>query len=478
MPFLLLLLLALTCLPVAWPQPPAWLGQGGSVLFTWAGILCLCLVAALFTWRCRARLVAEPESRGRLLKRFNRLRRNYLYLLMGYYFLALSYFGWGYTLQVCWPGQPQHIPGLQVLLLAPFFTGLVASWLCFYHVEKAVHDPMLWGEPFPSPLAYLTMQVRNNLLLIVPPLFLLLFEQTLFFFWPGLQENDALLPFLALGLLSIAFISVPLLLRYFLGLKPMPPCPLRERLDAAARRLKFRFSNILVWDTRNAIANAMVTGLFPWMRYIVVTDRLVQELTHDEVEAVFGHEVGHVRHHHMLFYILFLLGSILALSAVGQMGLDLLRGEGVRAFVGDWAPALATHFENSEVFIMVPLLALIALYVFLVFGFVSRRCERQADVFGAKVTSCQAFIDALEKVALINGIPREKPGWLSSWQHGTIGQRVAFIEQLRDHPQLGNQFQWRLGVLKWGMALGLMGFLSLSVLFLGPERVWEILKHM
>lgn len=478
MPFLLLLLLALTCLPVAWPEPPEWLGAPGSVLLTWAGILFLAVLAIVLTCLYRRWMNRQPDERFSFLKRFNRLRRRYLLLLMAYYLFALFFLGWGHSLQSRWPGHPQHVPGLQVLLLAPFFTGLVTSWLCFYHVEKAAHGELMLGQPFPGPWSYLALQIRHNLLLVVPPLFLLLFEQALFFFWPGLHENEALLPFLAVGLLGTAFLSIPLLLRYFLGLTPLPDCPLRTRLEAAARRMKFRFSNILVWDTRNSMANAMVTGLLPWVRYIVVTDRLVAELNHEEIEAVFGHEVGHVRHHHMLFYILFLLGSLLALGVLGQMLMDVLRSEGVRGFLGDLAPALVSRLENNEVFLMVPLLALIAVYVFLAFGYISRRCERQADVFGASVTSCEAFIDALDKVAHINGIPREKPGWLSSWQHGTIAQRVAFIERMKENPAEGVLYQRRIGRLKWSMALGLAGFLSLSLVLLGPTRLWEILKHM
>lgn len=478
MPFLLLLLLALTCLPVAWPEPPDWLGEGGSILVTWTGIFLLGLMTAVVTWRCRRRILVEPESRYTLLKRFNTFRKRHMLVLMGYYLVALFSLGWGYTLQARWPGHPQHIPGMQLLLLAPFFAGLVTSWLCFYHVEKIAHDQLALSQPFPGLWSYLGLQMRHNLLLVVPPLFLLLFEQGLFFVFPQLQESDALLPFLAIGLMGVAFLSIPLLLRYFLGLKPMPPCPLRDRLEAAAKRMGFRFSNILVWDTRNNIANAMVTGIFPWMRYIVVTDRLVHELTHEEMEAVFGHEVGHVRHHHMLFYILFLLGSVVMLSTLGQIVLDLLRSETFHNWFGGLAPMIVGLIESNEVFVMAPLLGVMAIYIFIFFGYLSRRCERQADVYGAKATSCQDFINALEKVAYLNGIPREKPGWLSCWQHGTIAQRVEFMERMKADPALATDFQRRIGVLKWSMALGLVGFFSLSLLFLGADRVWEILKTM
>src|SRR5688572_1146811 len=116
MPFVLLLLLALTCLPVAWPEPPEWLGMTGSVVATWAGILLLGAVAVLLTWRLGRRLAAEPVARGPLLRQFNRLRRKYLLLLMGYYLLALFALGWGYTLHDQWPGHPQHVPGMQLML--------------------------------------------------------------------------------------------------------------------------------------------------------------------------------------------------------------------------------------------------------------------------------------------------------------------------------------------------------------------------
>jgi hypothetical protein len=47
MPFLLLLLLTLACLPEPQDrsQPPAWLGVGGSVLVTWSGVAALAVAA-------------------------------------------------------------------------------------------------------------------------------------------------------------------------------------------------------------------------------------------------------------------------------------------------------------------------------------------------------------------------------------------------------------------------------------------------
>jgi STE24 endopeptidase len=101
-------------------------------------------------------------------------------------------------------------------------------------------------------------------------------------------------------------------------------------------------------------------------------------------------------------------------------------------------------------------LALLASYTLLVFGFFSRRCERQADLFGANTVSTDVFINALEKVAAINGIPRDRSGnWLLSWQHPTIAQRVDFLMEMRDHPARVPGFHRGIFMMQWTFYLTL-----------------------
>jgi STE24 endopeptidase len=133
-----------------------------------------------------------------------------------------------------------------------------------------------------------------------------------------------------------------------------------------------------------------------------------------------------------------------------------------------------------------------------VFGFLSRRCERQADVYGCRAVSCtrpdcggheagtelaargrglcptgiRTFIDALEKVARLNGISRDNPGWLSSWQHSTIARRVEFLQGVLADRSLEPRFQRRVALVKWGLFLGLVAALGVALLVLpdpGPE---------
>src|SRR5262249_46484629 len=160
-----------------------------------------------------------------------------------------------------------------------------------------------------------------------------------------------------------------------LGLAPLEPGPLRNRLEATARRLNFRCTEILVWDTRDSMVNAMVTGPLPFLRYVVLTDRLLTEMTPDEVEPVFGHEVGHVKHHLMFLYFLFLIASLVML--VGLWNGMLLLGKGACPDVAAWMRA------NEGL----SLVSLLGVYLFVSFGFLSRRCERQADIFGCRTVN-------------------------------------------------------------------------------------------
>jgi Zn-dependent protease with chaperone function len=241
---------------------------------------------------------------------------------------------------------------------------------------------------------------------------------------------------------------------------------LRDSLTAVSQRVGFRCNDILVWNTRNSMANALVTGILPWARYIVLTDRLVRELSTEEVQAVLGHEIGHVKHHHMSFYMVFLLGSLLTMGCLWQVCENLLlagmQPDGVfrnqLTLVRDWLP-------NWEVFAAIPPMLVGAVYIYFVFGYLSRFCERQADIFGCRTVSCQVFVNALEKVAVLNGIDRERPGWLSCWLHPPIAQRVDFLQRMAEDSGLEPRFQRRVGLMKWSMSLALGVVLGASLWF-------------
>src|SRR5262249_42823866 len=153
---------------------------------------------------------------------------------------------------------------------------------------------------------FVLFHLRQNFVLVLAPLGLLIVQQGLLRTFTGLEQSDWFRGAMLL-LVPGVLVAMPWLVRYGLGLVSMPPGPDRDRLGAASRRLNFRCTDLLVWNTGGGSANAMVVGLVPALRYVVFTDRLLSDLTPAEVEAVFGHEVGHVKHGHILYYAGFLV---------------------------------------------------------------------------------------------------------------------------------------------------------------------------
>jgi Zn-dependent protease with chaperone function len=540
MSFLLVVFLTLVCLfndypAVLWGGTPEL-----SAALTAGAVLLIGLHAFIVSRRVSWPLARDPGLRDRVLARYERWRFFHQTGQFVLYGLTLGVFGWGWAVRVAHPGfvpglawEDQRLLGVELLTLMPFLAGQALTWIFFYDADRAAHrathrllepDPFAqgsfsslqnpaslstWLEPRQPPIppfggrwTYVAFQFRQKMALVFIPVVLLITWKELFRLFPGSWQHWQTTINLAgiFGLLAV-FIAMPWLIRLVLGLQPLPPGALRDRLLATSRRLGFRCTDILLWNTRSGMGNAMVIGLVPWLRYVVFTDRLIEEFPEEEVEAVFGHEVGHIRHHHMFYYLAFLTLSMIVMGlAAEHYLLPFLNGMTQEAVsllkVGSVPPPVqsgeAAKNPLGEL-AMFPVVGAVVAYIFVVFGFLSRRCERQADVFGCRAGSCgdpnclghgpealfapggaalcstgiRTFIRALEKVAHINGISRDRPGFLQSWQHATIAQRVAFLQSVLVDPRIEARFQQRLRLVKWGLLVALAALLVGLVLLRG-----------
>ncbi|MBY0527005.1 MAG: M48 family metalloprotease [Gemmataceae bacterium] len=479
MPFLLLLVLALACAMPDGPKPALELSLQEYAALAWSAIGVVIIGASLFAHWSRRTLRLDPSWREAVISRYGSFRLYHLLALIVTYGLALYVLGWGYVVREMTLEYPAVGFVRELLLLAPFLCGLVLSWSCFYDAERAIHNASvpLFQRPYWTRGAYVTFHARQNLALVVAPVVLLVISLGLRRLFPEAKEDERY-EIASFGLLALVFACLPWVLRLVLGLRPLPAGALRDRLAAAARRLNFRCSDILLWNTYSGVANAMVVGVLPMPRYVVLSDRLIAGLTYDEVEAVFGHEVGHVKHYHMIYYLSFLFMSLVALYMMGEML--------AQAAIAQW-PGLEPWLNEANTWVVLPFLSSLVLYIFVVFGFLSRRCERQADIYGCRAVSCgrcdcphhadevkllpdgrglcptgiRTFIQALEKVAQLNGMSRSKPGWLQSWQHSTIARRVEFLQHMLADPHLEPRFQRRVGQVKWALIVGLGALLVL-----------------
>lgn len=102
----------------------------------------------------------------------------------------------------------------------------------------------------------------------------------------------------------------PVFIKTIWQCRPMEKGPGRSRIEAVCHMAGLRYADILIWDLfAGSMITAGVMGLVGKFRYILVTPALLGSLDDEELAAVILHEIGHVKHRHMLFYLVFLPDS-------------------------------------------------------------------------------------------------------------------------------------------------------------------------
>jgi hypothetical protein len=507
MPILIVFALTASCLPAPWPAPPFGLGPAGSTaLMAVAVIVPLSAAAALRRWAVRT-VRRDPSRHTEVEYTYGRTRRLLFFVNVGAATLAVIGLGWGHTVRntflVTRGSERLLAPYAELAVPLPYFLILFGCWLTYFDAERALHRATARGDrPFWTRAGYFFQHLRQLVLLVGLPVGLFVTQQTLTRFAPQTTSADwyKAASFAVAPLLLLVF---PLLVKPLLGLKTMPAGPVRDRFEALAKRLDFRCRDFLLWPTHGAVANAMIVGLVPRVRYVVFTDRILEEMPADELDAVLGHEIGHAKHGHIWLYMVFLVLSISVLAA-GSLN--------VAKQLDDAQVQIPAEYEG---WLVLPPVFAAAAYIFVVFGFLSRRCERQADVFGCKAVSCanpsceghdadtvypvggkslcptgiRTFARGLERVGLVNGVNGADFGpprvtlrgllrglfaWVRAWQHFTMPRRVAFLMSLLEDPKREARFQRRVTLLRWGLLLGL----AVLLVALGEAVGWKALAQV
>ncbi|MFQ5494797.1 MAG: M48 family metallopeptidase [Phycisphaerae bacterium] len=367
-------------------------------------------------------------------------------------------------------------PALQIvgdlIVLSPFVLSLVALWLGAFPLERELRMRSLGAAPWrvgdtvrPWGLrTYLAFNLRHHVLVTAVPMMLILlaadltrgYERSLQSLGGSNRTPDVLL-----GVAVVAvFLLSPLMICRIWHTAPLEDGALRDSLQSICNRIGLRCRDILVWHSDGMMINAAVVGLVAPLRYVLLSDGLLETMDRRQIEAVFGHEAGHVRRRHIPYFLLFALVGWLFVSGVMELTARLSAADGSAAPLSPW---------------MVDGISAVALLVVwgLGFGWVSRRFEREADLFGAACVAPDAagctlpcsvhlddqphgtrdpalssrsgrvcasgatvFASALDRVAVLNGIPHDE----RSWRHSSIGSRIRFLISLADDPTRAGRF--------------------------------------
>jgi STE24 endopeptidase len=490
---LLLLIFAIWLLPPVRGVRPSMAQPWGTLIFI-GGYGLLVAMAALL-----AEVVARrSQGHGRLLQRFHRLL--YLARWLIPLWLVWGVFGatgWKHSViaaaERLWPA----VAGDPPLYVLPFLLGVLPALLAWVGLWWAAYPAeRLWRErglleqferdlPVRRPpgRGRLVMNnLRQQLLFVLAPILLVLAIHDMLalltgpLHLPRWQDDLLMLPAAA-----AVYLLAPELLRRILGARPMEDSELRRRLEEICRRVGLRYRDILVWHTDYSVGNAAVMGLVPRWRYILMSDLLLQSMHPKHVEAVFAHELGHIVHHHMRWFLVFFI--ILALIAAGPastiehvLGIDQWAVHKPNA----WLPQLSNQNLLEVAAAVVTLVV-----TFLLFGFVSRRVERQADVFAARMMQSDwsvaeagreaapggsyvgeqgagLFAMALHRVAAINNLPLRARDFF----HGSIERRMRYIQSMGADPRRTACFDRGMGRL--------YGAFVAAVVVLG---VWAVVEN-
>ena len=353
-------------------------------------------------------------------------------------------------------GRSTAFSGMAGLAVFALFLSLL--WSEAFSVYGRVYNTSLSRQRF------VWSQLRFNLPVILPFFILSLVEDVIGLLpWAGLRgwlNSPAGELIFYLFFVSGLVVFFPVLIRPLWGLRPLPAGPQRLAMEDFCRNHNFYYREIMLWPLYEGEGlTAGVMGLAGRWRYILVTKSLLRILDQGELDAVLGHELGHVKKRHLFYYLLFFVLFFIVLThALGPTLLDLglyvmLLIPSTRDYLLALEPGGGAALSAA---LIIPTLVLVVLYFRFVLGFFMRNFERQADLFAFGLTgTIRGLVNSLEKIALYSGQSRRAP----SWHHFSIAQRVDFLEQCKASPDLAGRHESKVAkmMVAYFLTLALIG---------------------
>lgn len=388
----------------------------------------------------------------------------------------------------------------ELVAITPAILVFAAGWWSFYPIERRLRDAAtvrsldegLPMYPSPSRWQWVVMCMRHGLLISLVPLTLLAGWSEWMRAWLpkvlrsgvgewlreyGINTRSGSVVAGIEMLLSVGggvfmMMVTPLLIRWIWDTRTLAPGPTRTRLDAMSAQAGVRVRDVLIWRTYGTMLNGAVMGLWWRVRYVLLTDALLDQLTQEQVEAVMAHELAHAKYRHLLWLMLAIFGALGLVSIMVWVF--------VWAFTRAVVPSQMATVVLYAGSIAIQLLGLLgAAGAFLL---VSRRFEWQADAFAAKylsgaetVTAAGAgtMSEALLSVATLNRMALDR----GSWRHGTINLRRRRLHALVDQPikrlPVDSSVRWIKFAIAVAFVSGLVGAGLLPDPVFIPRRISE-----
>ncbi|MFA5816889.1 MAG: M48 family metallopeptidase [Bacteroidales bacterium] len=264
---------------------------------------------------------------------------------------------------------------------ALFFFGILGFAADLAGTPFEIYSTFVIEEKFgfnkTTPVTFILDKLKSWLLAIIigaPLMALIIWLYTLTgkWFW--------LLAWVIISVFSIllSFFYSTLIVPLFNKQQPLEEGDLRSAIEEMSRNAGFQLSKIFVINgsKRSTKANAYFAG-FGSKRRIVLYDTLINDLTTNQILAVLTHEIGHYKKKHVI--------STMILSVL-QTGVLLFLFSLV---AGNPSLAAALNIAQPSFHISVLVFGIlyspVSMLIGLLFNYLSRRFEFQADAFAAKL---------------------------------------------------------------------------------------------
>jgi len=204
---------------------------------------------------------------------------------------------------------------------------------------------------------------------------------------------------------------------------PLEEGDLKNSIESYATKVGFKLKNIFIINgsKRSTKANAYFSG-FGNEKRVTLYDTLVNDLDHDEIVAVFAHEVGHYKRKHIIFNMI---------SSILLTGLTLFI---LSLFIN--TPALSQSIGVETPSFHIGLIAFGILYspisevTGLFMNYFSRKFEYQADAYAKETFAALPLISSLKKLSknsLSNLTPHPLYVFIH-YSHPTLFQRIKELK--------------------------------------------------
>ena len=386
-------------------------------------LLAVPLAAGLQTLFCRRVLHSERWSRSARQRTLQRMMNVHLLLWACGAMVLLTTAHWPGIVRENWDLDRWPLVD-EFALFSPLALSLVLSWALFYEL-----GPTEGTFDLAARWRFVALRFRLYFALTLVPLLGVCALQDSGLDWDSLTLLESSLLAAALGLIGMA--GFPFVICWLWPSQPLDRNPLSRRLQQISKTHKLHLRGIRIWQTNGQMLNAVLIGVLPGCRFLLLTDALVQRFPDDQIAAIVLHEAGHVRHHHLPIRIGFILVPLLMIASLDIQALDSLI-----PFSFAW---LAVGYITWWV---------------VAFGWMSRGMEFEADLYALRSLPADrrhSVVDAL----LTFGQSMPSQYHRGSITHPSLAARIEFLTRAEEDPGWADRFCRRFHNQQIALAIGI-----------------------